>query len=35
MVVQTNYQLTKCSEIKLNGDLFTNGEKLHGKNLIG
>ena len=32
MVAQTNHQITKCAmEIKFDmGDLFTNGENLHG-----
>ena len=36
MVAQTNHQTTKyATENKWHGDLFTNGENLHGKNPTG
>ena len=36
MVAQTNHQTTKyAAENKWQGDLFTNGENLHGKNPLG
>ena len=36
MVAQTNHQTTKYAmENKWHGDLFTNGENLHGENPLG
>ena len=36
MVAQTNHQITKYAmENKWQGDLFTNGKNLHGKNPPG